>query len=386
MEYNVWSVMYNTNSIEILVLKVLQYGHSVMLRVRRLENRREFTLFNIYAAVGHIEEKYDQEFRVIERYVERNNLRQLNNIIVAGDLNLNLADPTAHPHHYARFKTFLQRLNLYDTAVKAYRQLFPTWRGFGDRSASKSRIDIILCSKNNPALNFVKYSLQASLAEAAADRVQVNSPSDPKIIPWKDNILTSRVFKTEAQKALIHLLSGRVVDPTLVNLNVFNDDNTGLHKRVKLLDTPHNIETQDGDLTYLLPIILSKWKSIHDSIFLEYSEKSTKYKYESFQKSFSAICKKTDFTPGALGPKEELSKLRKERQEDIVTTKANIRGEIKIKNLLNVGKTSGWSFSYLKIKGEKKSLKLFNGHTEIEDSDDIISTLAQFHAEKNLLR
>ena len=85
-------------------------------------------------------------------------------------------------------------------------------------------------------------------------------PSDPKTIPWKDNILTSRFFKSK--KSLIQLLSAKVADPSLINLGVLNDDKTSLHEKTRLLDIPHNLVTQNGDLTYLLPEMLKKWTTL----------------------------------------------------------------------------------------------------------------------------
>ena len=333
------------------------------------------------------------QFRTIEDFVERNNLYLNRNIIVSGDINLNLFEPSVYSHHYNRFKSFLCKLNLIDVAVKANSHSIPTWRGFGERAASKSCIDVFFCSKDNPRLNFVNYTVHASSSSdhmilnlaVGENRTHANPSSDPRTIPWKDNIITSRAFKIEAQEALIALLSARILNPSLINLTMFNDENTSLHRKLGLLDKPDNIEMQENDLTYLLPLILKKWKAIHDSIFLEYSLKSVKYKHDTFQKSFSSICKKIDFSPGALGPKEELKKLRNQRQEDIVVTKANIKRELKIKNLMSIGKASAWSFSSLKIKEDKKTLRLFNENTEIEDSDEILSTLAGFHANKTSL-
>ena len=68
-----------------------------------------------------------------------------------------------------------------------------------------------------------------------------------------------------------------------------------------------------------------------------------------------------------------------------MVTKANIKRELKVKNLMSIGKASAWSFSSLKIKEDKKTLRLFNENTEIEDSDEILSTLAGFHADKTSL-
>ena len=227
-----------------------------------------------------------------------NNLHR--NIIVTGDINLNLIEPSVHPHHYNSFKSFLRKLNLIDVATKANYHSIPTWRGFGERAASKSQIDVFLCSKENPDFNFVNYKVHASSSSdhmilnigLGQNRTRASPPSDPRTVPWKDHIITSRAFKNEAQEALISLLSEKSLDPSRIDLALFNDEKTSLHKKLAQLDQPDNIEMLENDLTYLLPLILKIWKKIHDSIFLEYSQKSVKYKHDTFQKSFTSICKK----------------------------------------------------------------------------------------------
>ena len=385
--------MVNKNSIDLIESRTLQMGHTVMVKLMKRDSGREYYVFNVYAAVGHTRTEYEAQFRIIEKFIQDNNLLHHNNLIVAGDINLNLLEPSAHPHHYIRFKSFLRELNLFDAAVKANFHNVPTWRGFGERAGSKSRIDVLLCSKENPEFNFVNYKVHPSSSSdhmvvnigLTESRVRSDAISTPRTIPWKDFIITSRKFKTEAQESLIDLLSEKVLDPTRIDLALFNNDKTTLHKKLEILDKPDNIELKEKGLNYLLPLILKRWKIIHDNIFEEFSQKSVRYKHDSFQKQFTSICKKIDFSPGALGPKEELRKLREQRQNDIVVTKANIKREMKIKNLMSLGKATAWSFSSLKFKEEKKTLKLFNGDTEILDSDEILSTLAKFHANKTSL-
>ena len=123
-------------------------------------------------------------------------------------------------------------------------------------------------------------------------RVRSDAISTPRTIPWKDFIITSRKFKTEAQEFLIDLLSEKVLDPTRIDLALFNNDKTTLHKKLEILDKPNNIELKEKDLTYLLPLILKRWKNIHDKIFEEFFQKSARYKDDSFQKQFISICKK----------------------------------------------------------------------------------------------
>ena len=382
--------MINKNSVEIIESKILQLGHTVMVKIMKKESRREYYIFNIYSSVGHSKVHYEEQFSTIERFVQDNNLTQHRNFIVAGDINLNLLNYSTHPHHYGRFKLFLRELNLFDAATKSKLQDFPTWRGLGERSGSKSRIDVVLISKENRDFNFVNYKIHPStssdhmilnvgLAESRA-RTNVSSPNRP--IPWKDSIIMSRKFKKEAQEYLIDLLSEKVLDPTKLDLALLNDEKTSLHKKLNILDKPDNIKLKNKDLTYLLPLILASWKKIHDNIFEEFSLESVKYKHDNFEKQFNSICRKIDFAPGVLGQKEELKKIREQRQNDIVVTKARIRREIKIKNIMALGKATAWSFSSLKLKEERKTIRLFNENTEILDSDEILSTLAKFHANK----
>ena len=176
--------MFNKNSIELLEIKIVQQGHTVMARVRRKDSGREYTVFNIYSAVGHIKEDYELQFRTIEDFVEINNLYLNRNIIVAGDINLNLFEPSVYSHHYNRFKSFLRKLNLIDVAVKANSHSIPTWRGFGERAASKSCIDVFLCSKDNPRLNFVNYTVHAS------------SSSDYRPVHKRKNLALNEKFTT----------------------------------------------------------------------------------------------------------------------------------------------------------------------------------------------
>ena len=385
--------MVNKNSIDLIESKILQMGHTAMIKIMKRDSGREYYIFNVYSAVGHNRKEYEAQFRIIEKFIQDNNLHQQRNFIVAGDINLNLLDPSAHPQHYSNFKSFLRELNLFDAAAKANFQNVPTWRGFGERAGSKSRIDVFLCSKENPEFNFVNYKVHPSSSSdhvilsigLTESRIRTDKPSNLRTISWKDSIITSRRFKSEAQETLIDLLSQKVIDPTKIDLARFNDDKISLHKKLEILDKPDNIELKDNDLTYLLPLILKRWKIIHDNIFEEFSQKSVRYKHDTFQKEFISICKKIDFSPGALGAKEELRKLREERQNDIVVTKASIKREIKIKNIMSLGKATAWSFSALKLKEEKKTIKLFNENTEILDSDEILSTLAKFHANKTSL-
>ena len=229
---------------------------------------REYYIFNVYTAVGHNRKEYEAQFRIIEKFIQDNNLRQQRNFIVAGDINLNLLDPSAHPQHYSNFKSFLRELNLFDAAAKANFQNVPTWRGFGERAGSKSRIDVFLCSKENPEFNFVNYKVHPSSSSdhvilsigLTESRIRTDKPSNLRTISWKDSIITSRRFKTEAQETLIDLLSQKVIDPTKIDLARFNDDKISLHKKLEILDKPDNIELKENDLTYLLPLILKDGK------------------------------------------------------------------------------------------------------------------------------
>ena len=382
--------MVNKNSVEIIENKTLQMGHTAVVRVKKKESGKEYYIFNLYSAVGHARVHYEEQFNVIEKYVQDNNLLLNRNLIVAGDINLNLLNHSTHPHHYSRFKSFLNELKLVDAAAKSKFQDLPTWRGFGERAGSKSRIDVVLISKENRDFSFVNYKIHPSTSSdhvilsvaLAESRTRVNVSSTNQTIPWKDSIIMSRKFKKEAQESLIELLSKKVLDPTILNLVLLNDDKTSLHKKLQILDNPDNIELQNKDLTYLLPLILTSWKKIHDNIYEEFSLESVKYKHDNFEKQFNSICRKIDFDPGVLGPKEELRKIREERLNDIVTTKAKIKRELRIKNIMALGKATAWSFSSLKLKEERKTLRLFNENTEILDSDEILSTLSKFHANK----
>ena len=125
--------MVNKNSVEIIENKTLQMGHTAVLRVKKIESGKEYYIFNLYSTVGHVRVHYEEQFSVIEKYVQDNNLFLNRNLIVAGDINLNLLNHSTHPHHYSRFKSFLNELKLVDAAAKSKFQDLPTWRGFGGK-------------------------------------------------------------------------------------------------------------------------------------------------------------------------------------------------------------------------------------------------------------
>ena len=123
--------MVNKNSIDLIESRTLQMGHTVMVKLMKRDSGREYYVFNVYAAVGHTRTEYEAQFRIIEKFIQDNNLLHHNNLIVAGDINLNLLEPSAHPHHYSRFKSLLRNLIFLMRPLKQIFIMFPPGGALG---------------------------------------------------------------------------------------------------------------------------------------------------------------------------------------------------------------------------------------------------------------
>jgi hypothetical protein len=335
-------------------------------------------------------QQYREEYNAIQEFITRSEHRK-RNLILLGDFNIDI--DSGKPQSYSLLE-LCNNLELIDQTDRL-NNTGPTWRGFGNRMASTSRIDYIFS-------NFSLGKTSNNVASTTSDHEIVVINGGPSTCPpppstkehtskWNNSILKSKEFKEKANKILLYgILQQRNIDDNNFNLPLLvlddKDKPSSWKDKFLNLDDVDSIRIDSETcLIDLLDNIISDIKTVHDKLLKKRQNNSFAYKNKIFQQKYRILCNKVDTARGQ--DKEALiqqaNELKSIRIKEIEQQKKEIHDYFSMMNTLNLGMSSSWNFVPFKnAKRGVKELELFVNGKKVQDDNEIIRLFKEHHSTK----